>query len=307
MTPPIRFGIITLPNKAWSTLVDHWQYIESLGFDSLWISDHFVNPFLPEEPMFEAWTALAGLATHTSRIRVGTLVTLMAFRNPAFLAKQALTVDHLSGGRLELGLGAGGQWIDHQMAGIDVWSPAEQAERFREVVEIVDHLLRSEVTTYQGTYYRVQEAQMHPAPIQRPRPPLMLAAHGKKGLQLVAVRADAWNTFGIYHLVGDALDGTRLRNQQLDDYCAAAGRDPRTVRRSFLAGLTGDQPFASIQAFQDFIDRYREAGIDEFIFYYPPFAAANGIFERVATEAIPTLKAQSTPVDSAVGPAPAHR
>lgn len=286
----IRFGILTLPNKPWPTLVEHWRYIEDLGFDSLWVSDHFVNPFAPEQPMFEAWTALAGLATHTSRIRVGTLVTSMAFRNPAFLAKQALTVDHLTGGRLELGLGAGGQWIDHQMAGIALWPPAEQAARYREVVEIVDRLLRQEVTTYQGAYYRVQEAQMHPAPAQRPRPPLTLAAHGKRGLELVAEYADSWNSFGVHAMIGDALEATRTYNQRLDERCAERGRDPRTIRRSFLAGLTADQPFASVGAFHDFVGRYREAGIDEFLFYYPPFLAEEGVFERAAIEAIPALR-----------------
>lgn len=289
----LRFGILTVPNKPWATLVEHWKYIEALGFDVLWISDHFVNPLAPEQPMFEAWTTLSALAKETQSIRIGTLVTSVAFRNPAFLAKQVVTADHLSAGRLEVGLGAGGQWIDHAMAGIALGSPAEQASRFREAVELVDLLLRNEVSTFKGTYYQAGDAQMHPAPIQLPRPPLTLAAHGKRGLQLVAEYAENWNSFGMHALLGDAFETTRQRSLLLDEYCAARGRDPKTLRRSFLAGLTNDQPFASVQAFHDFIGRYQEAGIDEFDFYYPPFYATEGVFERVAGEVIPALRTSS--------------
>ena len=117
-----KFGLLVRSSEPWSTLVAQWQELEALGFDSLWVADHFVVH------SYEAWTALAGLASRTTRVRVGTLVTSTAFRNPAFLAKQALTVDHLSNGRLELGLGAGARApqfeLDHSMTGLGRWGDA---------------------------------------------------------------------------------------------------------------------------------------------------------------------------------------
>src|SRR6266508_74126 len=180
-----KFGLLVRLSDPWPTLVAQWQEMEALGFDSLWVADHF------GALSYEAWTALAGLASRTTRVRVGTLVTSTAFRNPAFLAKEALTVDHLSNGRLELGLGAGAGGgfrpsgaegrtraaqfeLDHSMTGIGQWGDSERVGRFREAVRIVDRLLRGETVTYEGRYYRGKEASLGAAPLQRPRPPLTI-------------------------------------------------------------------------------------------------------------------------------------
>src|SRR6266498_4001116 len=141
MRPP-AFGIQTIPNRPYPDLVARWRDCEALGFDSIWLPDHFVPTFRPDLPLFEAWTLLAGLTTVTSRVRIGVLVSCNTFRHPALLAKQATTVDHVSGGRLELGLGAGWYVPEHEMLGIDFSGPAERVARFREAVEIVDRLLR---------------------------------------------------------------------------------------------------------------------------------------------------------------------
>ena len=111
------------------------------GFDSVWVVDHFVNPTMPTGRWFEGWTMLAALAARTNRVRLGALVTSISFRNPAMLAKEALTVDHISDGRLELGIGAGGQVNDHTMTGSEPWPPAERVDRFGEFIAIVDALL----------------------------------------------------------------------------------------------------------------------------------------------------------------------
>lgn len=150
------------------------------------VVDHFVNPFFPSEPFLDGCTLLSALATHTRRIRLGTIVTNISLHNPAVLAKQALTVDHVSGGRLELGIGAGGAETNHTMTGTPDWNPRERAARLREVVEILDQMLQNEVTAFQGNYYQVESAQMHPAPIQRPRPPLTIAALGPTSLKIAA-------------------------------------------------------------------------------------------------------------------------
>ncbi len=307
MKRELRFGVATLQNAPWNTLVERWQCLDEFGFDSAWVADHFVNPFFPSEPFLEGWTLLSALATHTRRIRLGTMVTNISLHNPAVLAKQALTVDHVSGGRLELGVGAGGAPADHTMTGIPDWEPPERAARLREAVEIVDRMLRDEVTTYRGRYYQVEGAEMHPAPIQKPRPPLTVAALAPKSLRTAARYADSWNSLVDPGLsVQQALETTRQRNEMLDEYCTQIGRDPGEISRSLLAWpFMPETPFDSDDAFHDFVGRYREVGIDEFIFYWlreealeygydrsmVERSADRATLERLAGEVIPALRA----------------
>ena len=221
----MRFGIVTDQILPWSTLVERWQYFEALGFDSVWDSDHFIQSSWSEYPNFEAWTVLAGLAALTKRIRIGVLVSSNTFRHPSLLAKEAVTVDHISNGRLELGLGAGWFEAEHAMFGIDFPDPAERVGRFREAVAIVDQLLRNDETSYVGRYYQLRQARFRPRPIQQPRPPLVLAGHQRRMLRVVAEYADGWNSFG-------SVEEMRERNEILDDACAAIGREPGAIRRS---------------------------------------------------------------------------
>lgn len=309
MERSLRFGVMTIQNVPWPTLVERWRYLDDLGFDSAWVADHFTNPWYPNESWLEAWTLLSALAVHTERIRLGTMVTNISLHNPAVLAKQALTVDHVSNGRLELGIGAGGAPTDHTMTGVPTWEPRERAARLREFVEIVDQLLRNEVTTYRGRYYHVEDSQMHPAPVQKPRPPLTLAALGPRTIKIAAEYADSWNFFPEYGLtVKQALEQTARRNRMLDDYCSEVGRDPQEITRSLLAiPRMVDAPFDSDDAFHDFVGRYREAGIDEFILYwwredaleygYDRALVERSVdretLERLATEVIPRLRAGS--------------
>lgn len=296
MNQKLRFGIITLQNVSWEKQVERWQYIESLGFDAVWLADHFVNPYQPSEPWFEAWTLLAGLATQTTRIRIGTLITPITWRNPAFLARQALTVDHISHGRLDIGLGTGvsGRDVSHKMTGIEDWTPSERVARFREVVEIIDQLLRNRVTTYLGRYYQLRDATMAPSPIQKPRPPITIGAMGSDMLKHVARYADTWNSFGGSPDMSmeEKLEKTRQRNALLNEYCAEMGRDPQTLRRSLLVFLPeAEIVFDSVDAFLDVVQRYRDVGITEFIFYYPFSDKQLPTFERIARDIIPKLQA----------------
>ena len=285
MKQKLLFGICTDQNMSWEKTVERWRYFESLGFDSLWDCDHYIQPSRPTGPYFEAWTLLAALAARTERIRIGVLVSCNTFRHPALLAKQAVTVDHISDGRLELGLGAGWYVPEHEMLGIDFPPPPGLVGRFREAVEIVDRLLRNDTTTYRGRYYRLSEATSRPGPLQKPRPPLMLGGHGPKVLRIVAEYADAWNSFG-------TVDELRARNQILDEHCATIGRDPGEIRRSLYgwAAIMPNDPWASVDAFHEVVGRYREAGIHEFIIDQPPEDRFS-VLERVAAEAIPALRA----------------
>jgi alkanesulfonate monooxygenase SsuD/methylene tetrahydromethanopterin reductase-like flavin-dependent oxidoreductase (luciferase family) len=290
-SPRIRVGLCTDQNLPWPTLVERWQLFERLGFDSVWDCDHFNQPSRPTGPYYEGWTLLAALAARTERIRVGVLVSCNTFRHPALLAHEALTVDHVSQGRLELGLGAGWFVPEHQRFGIDFPPPGELVSRFREAVEIVDRLLRSgpeETTTYAGRHYQLKDAYLRPGPVQRPRPPLTLGAHKPRMLRICAEYADGWNSFG-------TVAEMRERNQVLDEQCAAVGRDPRTIWRSFygwasqMASQGIPDPWSSPDAFADMVGRYGEAGVNEFIVDQPR-PEQLGVLERVATDLLPRLR-----------------
>jgi alkanesulfonate monooxygenase SsuD/methylene tetrahydromethanopterin reductase-like flavin-dependent oxidoreductase (luciferase family) len=292
----LRFGFLTLQNTPWLVTVERWRLAERLGWDSVWVADHFVNPFQPTDDWFDGWSLLAALARETRTIRIGVLVSSLTLRPPALLARQALTVDHLSGGRLELGLGAGGVPLDHSMTGTPPWSRAERAARFAEAVVLVDQLLRRRQVTFGGRFYRVHEALTHPGPVQAPRPPLTIGALGPAMMRVAARHADTWNTFGGRHVsVTAAFADTRERLARFDDYCLEAGRDPVLVRRSFLAlaHYVPDDYWASVGAFVDFVGRYAALGIREFIFDWPP-DDRHSLVERLAVDVLPGLRAPGT-------------
>jgi len=281
----LRFGIVIDQNLTWPDTVERWQLFERLGFDSIWDCDHFVQPSRPTGPYFEAWTLLAALAARTEHIRIGVLVTSNTFRHPALLAKQAATVDHISNGRLDVGLGAGWYEPEHHMFGLEFPGPAELVGRFREAVEIVDSALRQDTISFAGTYYQLEQAPFRPAPLQQPRPPLMLGAHKPRMLRIVAQYADTWNSFG-------TVDEMRERNGILDEQCAAVGRDPSTIVRSLYgwAAMMPADPWASPDAFEDMVNRYAEAGVNEFLIDQPRLEQ-QAVLERVAGDLLPALRA----------------
>lgn len=284
MPGTLRFGICTDQNMPWPATVERWQYLEALGFDSLWVCDHLIQPSRPTGPYFEGWTLLAALAARTERARIGVLVSSNTFRHPALLAKEAATIDHISNGRLELGLGAGWYLPEHEKFGIDFQPTGELVGRFKEAVEIVDLLLRNDVTSYHGRYYQLEEAPFRPGPLQQPRPPLTLGAKGPRMLGIVAQYADAWNSSGTVEELAE-------RNKILDEHCDRIGRDPSEIVRSLYgwAAIMPDDPWESVDAFEEVIGRYREVGINEFIIDQPPDHQLP-ILERVATDVIPRLR-----------------
>ena len=303
----LRFGILSFTTAPYDHLIRFWQTVEELGFDSAWVDDDLNLPGLAD---FEAWALLGALARETTRLRIGTLVTSITYRHPTLLAMQAITIDHLSHGRLELGLGAGGMAGDYAVVGLDTWPLKERSGRLAEQVAILDQLLRGEPVTYDGHYYRVRGAQLH-APVQQPRPPLVIAAHGKRGLQLAARYADTWNSFGGQPFaptagasdgplvtLEEAVSATRRLSERLDGYCREIGRDPATLRRTVLAWRPVPDPFASLDAFDEYVGHYWALGIAEIIFYWPPLDNAverqpvtleqQTRFERIAAERLST-------------------
>ncbi len=258
-----------------------------------------INLSFVANPQTHGWTLLAGLATQTSRIRVGTAVTSIPWHNPAFLARKALTVDHISHGRLELGLGSGipGD-CGHKMTGIKDWPPRERVARFQEFVDIVDQLLRNEVTTYQGHYYQLHKAGMNPPPVQKPRPPITIAAMGSKMLKHAARYADTWNTMGSFiGTFDERLEHVKRQISLLDRYCAEIGRDPQKIRRSYVVYdpemyiRDWEIPlYDSVDAIKDVVKCYRNLGISEFLLFYPMVEKQVPIFEQMAREVIPEIK-----------------
>jgi alkanesulfonate monooxygenase SsuD/methylene tetrahydromethanopterin reductase-like flavin-dependent oxidoreductase (luciferase family) len=271
-------------NLPWETMARHWEVFERLGFDSIWHADHYQRPSIPDAPFLEGWTLLAALAVKTEKPRIGILVSSNTFRHPSLLAKQAVTVDHIANGRLELGIGTGWYRAEHERFGVPFPETAELVARMEEAVALIDRLLTQETTTFEGVYYQVRDAPFRPAPVQRPRPPLTLGAHGPRMLRLVARYADRWNSYG-------TTDEIRERNARLDDACAAIGRDPGEIIRS-LYGWTipmGADPWSSPEAFVDVVGRYREAGTSEFLME-APHEHQLPVMERIAADVLPGLR-----------------
>jgi alkanesulfonate monooxygenase SsuD/methylene tetrahydromethanopterin reductase-like flavin-dependent oxidoreductase (luciferase family) len=280
-----QFGIQTIPTWTWPELCDRWVWFEAMGWESLWLPDHFVPTANPPGPNFEAWTLLAALATHTKAARLGVLVSSNTFRHPALLAKQAVTIDHISNGRLELGIGAGWFVGEHEMFGLEFPATRQLVEQYAEAVDLLDRYLSSDQTTFDGEYYHLKDAWNRPAPVQKPRMPLMLGAHGPKMIDIAAQYADTWNSRG-------TPEEMRRRNELMDEACRRHDRDPLSIKRSMLyvvAQMRDERPWDSTDAFEDYVGRYSEAGVHEFIFQPPPPDRLD-IVERVATDVLPKLR-----------------
>lgn len=300
MLNKVRFGVIAVQNATWETLAKRWQYIEKMGFDTLWIADHFTVPYKDYRHMtwYEAWTTLSGLAAITSQIRIGTLVTAIPWRNPAWLARQAITIDHISNGRLELGIGAGGHGDSgHSMTGVKDWTNTQRVKRFREYVEVLDLLLREPLASYDGRYYKIKEAHMQPQSIQKPRPPITIGAYKPMMLKHTARYADVWNRIG--GLSGPEIDEVRNQNKLLDRYCKKIDRAPESLRRSYvlcefdaMRNLGPMSIYESTDTFKESVEKCFDAGITEFILPYPNVQEQVPTYKKVAREVIPELRKQ---------------
>jgi alkanesulfonate monooxygenase SsuD/methylene tetrahydromethanopterin reductase-like flavin-dependent oxidoreductase (luciferase family) len=278
-------GIQTIQTWTWTEMHERWSAFEQQGWDSLWLPDHFVPTANPSGPMFEAWTLLAALATHTSTARIGILVSSNTFRHPAMLAKQAVTVDHISNGRLELGVGAGWFAEEHEMFGLPFPKTRELVDQYEEAVELLDRYLSGDQTSFEGDHYTLRDAWNRPAPVQKPRMPLMLGAHGPRMIDIASRYADTWNTRGTPEDVRD-------RNERMDDAARRNGRDPSDIKRSIIyvvAQMPEEHPWDSVDAFEDFVGRFSAVGVQEFIFQPPP-AEKLAIVEQVAHDVLPRLK-----------------
>ncbi len=229
----LEFGIY-LPQVAmsWDDIATRARLADETGIDSLWFYDHLYSPGQPDLPSFEAWTLATYVLATTTRLRVGHLVLCNSFRHPALLAKMAATLDVLSDGRLEIGLGSGSVELEHRQAGLEWGTLAERSERLEESLAILTAMFEHGTTTFRGSHFALDELPNLPPPVQRPRPPIHIGGTGRRRtLPLVARYADVWNvpTYGL----ADWEDAQRV----LDRECERIGRDPSTLRRSHEAVL----------------------------------------------------------------------
>jgi alkanesulfonate monooxygenase SsuD/methylene tetrahydromethanopterin reductase-like flavin-dependent oxidoreductase (luciferase family) len=253
--------------------VQRARHLESLGYAHLWTYDHLSWRRYRDLPWHAALPWLTGVAAATSRVRLGTMVTSPNFRHPVTLAKEAMTLDHVSAGRLTLGVGAGGTGFDATVLGATAPPPRERTARFVEFAEMLDGLLREPAYSHRGTFYAADEARMIPGCVQRPRLPLAIAAAGPRALDLTARVGDAWITYGDPNAEDRSAAATeaavRAQSALLAERCAAHGRDPGTLRRYFLVGNTDERPLASVDAFEDFAGRYADLGFTDLVFHDP--------------------------------------
>jgi F420-dependent oxidoreductase-like protein len=308
----LRFGIQT-PNQqtSWDDVLATWKEAEALGFDSAWVYDHFVPIFGDEDdPCLEGWTLLAALAAQTSRIQVGVLVTGNTYRNPALLAKMATTVDHVSRGRLLLGIGAGWFERDHTAYGFHFGTERERAQRLEEALQVITKLWGEDHPSFRGRYYALEKAPYAPPNVQKPRPPIVIGGQGKQWIiPLVARYGDAWNAVS-----GVAPDGIRERRKIIEEECARIGRTPcptavsvlvplvaitriplagpavrlgarALVRKEVAQSILADSPDAIAERLRD----YAQAGVTEVILSLrPPFD--RDLLARFAQEIMPSFR-----------------
>ncbi len=299
MRPALRFQVLCLPNVPWGVLKERFVRLEELGIDVAALPDHFVDWTNPPTPWFESWTALTGLAAATTSIRLASCVTQIPFRNPAMFARQALTLDHISNGRLEIGLGTGlARDPSYDMIGIPDWEPKERVARLGEYVEIVDRLLRNEVTSFAGDFYRVNGAIMNPRPVQSPRPPILVGALGPVMMRHAARYADTWNSLSFHESFEDQVEETRQRAAMMDKVCEALGREPQTLRRSYTMYDARARPrggsidyYDSVDRFEEMVSRIIALGMDEIGLYYPLDERQVPTFERIATDVLARMRA----------------
>jgi F420-dependent oxidoreductase-like protein len=254
---PLRFGL-----KASGQLISIedlraiWRIADEGGFDHLWDFDHLAAiGDDPDRPVYEAWALQAAMAEATKRVRIGCLVTGNTYRHPIVLAKLAVTVDHLSGGRLEFGIGAAWAEVEHQMYGIEGLD--HRVGRLSESLQIIKSLFTQDRTNFDGRYYHFKDAIANPKPIQKPHPPFWIGASGESTLRLCARHADVWN------ISGGEPAAVKEMIAKFEAACAAVGRDPDSIRRSLQYGWDGEDRNELL----DLAAQYLELGITEHVIY----------------------------------------
>lgn len=277
-----RLHVILWPIQDWPETAQIWRRAEELGFAGAWVYDHLA--WRGHSPWDDAYATLAAAATVTSRIRLGTLVTTPNFRTPIPTASAVRTIDRISGGRLTLGIGAGGHahTSDGDVLDRD-WTPRERADRFEEWVTQLDALLTEAPASASGQYWSAREVTISPGLVQQ-RPPFWIAGNGPRGRRLAVRHGQGW----IANPVTESpYDEVREHLARVDEACAEAGRDPASLPRLLLTGFTDEPWVQSRAAYDDLAGRYADLGITDVAIHWPrpgtEWAADQAVFEEIAS------------------------
>lgn len=280
----LSFGIKTAPqHTTYDGMLRVWQEAEEIdAFEHAWLFDHFA-PIQGDVagPCLEGWTVLAAFAALTKRLRLGLMVTGNTYRHPAVLAKIAATVDVISNGRLDFGIGAGWNEYEHASMGIPLYKPGERIRRLDEACDIIRRLFTEPTVDVDGRYYQLKDARSEPKPVQKPYPPFVIGGGGEQlTLRVVAKHADIWNS------TSGSVDEFRHKVDVLHQHCAEIGRDPGEIVLSWQHRPNNDDLGASVETVKRFVD----AGATHFVFTMsPPYT--EGLATRVAEEIIAKVQA----------------
>lgn len=274
----MRYGIdIAQQRLEWDELVRRARFAEDAGFDGVWGFDHF-KPMYGDTPgpAFEGMTTLAALASATSRIRLGLLVTGVTYRHPSIYAAETVTVDHASHGRLEVAMGAAWFEEEHRELGIEFPPIGRRMDMLEDAVEMLHLLWTGQPVTYQGRVFRLQNARLLPRPVQQPHPPIWVGGSGEqRTLPLVARHADMWHSFG-------PLDDMRRKSALLDRLAEQAGRDPGSIGRATSLSLSG-----SLDNVRRTAEEWNAAGFSYLVCGWP--TEGQGRVEEFVSQVLPQL------------------
>jgi probable F420-dependent oxidoreductase len=284
MRHPLRVGIKLSQDAPIESYKAIWKIADEARFDHCWAMDHLatIGGAGDDKPIFDGWELLAAMAIATSHVRIGLLVTGMTYRNPALLAKLATTVDHLSGGRLEFGIGAGWATNEHEM--YDIPGLEHRVGVFSEGLQVIRSFWTQQRTDFNGRYFTMTDAVANPKPVQTPHPPIWVGSGGPSMLKLTARHADVWNSTGR----GGHVDEFVARSRELDEACAAIGRNPDEIRRSVQLPA-GDDPAEII----DRVRSFHAVGVTEVILMLSGASSGSdpiGIAAMLAEQVLPELR-----------------
>lgn len=283
----MRVGVVILPQFDAPETTRRWKALEDMGFAHGWTYDHLAWRDLADEPWHATMPTLTVAAMATNTLRIGTWVASPNFRHPVTLAKDLMTLDVISGGRVIAGIGAGGIGWDSAVLGRPALPPRERVDRLAEFVELTDVLLREQVTTWRGDHFEAVDARTRPGCVQDPRLPIVVAANGPRSMRIAATLGDGWATTGAAaNDIESWWAGILTTVRTFDDVAAKAGRDPATIDR--YLSLDGAPVFslASVEAFVDAAGLAAELRFTDVITHWPraskQYVGDPAVLEKVA-------------------------
>jgi len=293
----MRIGIVILPDERWSVAGRRWQRAEEYGFDHAWTYDHLGWRDLVDGPWFDAVPTLTAAAMATRRIRLGTFVASPNFRHPVHFTREVTAIDDISQGRLILGVGAGGIGFDSAVLGAPELRPGQRVDRFAEFLELFDALLRGDRVTRSGSYFSAVDARSTPGPVQKPRPPLMVAASGPRAMALAARYGDGWVTTGgraDYRDEDEWWASVVAQTERFDAALTETGRAGDSVSRFLNLDSSPVYSMSSPDAFTDAVGRAAALGFTDVVAHWPRangwYAGDEKVLETVAG-LLPRLRA----------------